>query len=101
MSASGIDYGLVACAKILFLKSYSIYCGDLTHFSPKTLRFQVFYLKQRQSTNNQLDVHVYYERGLVTSFKYPSQAKVDNEYSKDDIMLKGRVIRKTIHNIHI
>ena len=28
-------------------------------------------------------------------FKYPSQAKVDNEYSKDDIMLKGRVIRKT------
>ena len=24
-------------------------------------------------------------------FKCPSQAQVDNEYSKDDIMLKGRV----------
>ena len=44
------------------------FCGDLTHFSPKILSFQVFYLKQRQSTNTQLDVHVYYERGLVTSF---------------------------------
>ena len=49
-------------------------CGDLTHFSPKTLRFQVFYLKQRQSTNNQLDVHVYYERGLVSSLN--TQAKL-------------------------
>ena len=27
-------------------------------------------------------------------FKCPSQAQVDNEYSKDDIMLKGIVIRE-------
>ena len=32
-------------------------------------------------------------------FKYPSQAQVDNEYSKDDIMLKGRVIRENIPHL--
>ena len=37
----------------------------------------------------------YYERGLVTSLNAQANAQVDNEYSKDDIMLKGIVIRKT------